>query len=79
MATHAELRQSANASGGNEVGVDGESVALEYVVARLHHAGVVVVDVAHVEPGPHAVGGQLQPSVLHDAEILLEKHDGLCV
>ena len=59
--------------------IDGQSIAVENVVARLHHTRVVVVDVAHVEPCAHAMGVECQSAILDDAQVFLEEHDGLRV
>ena len=70
---------AANAGTGNEVGVDGEAVLAEHVVAGLDDAVVVGVDIAHVNPGPDAMVLQVQSLLLKQGKILVEEHDGLHV
>ena len=54
--------------------VDGQSVVIEDIVARLHHTCIVIIDVAHIYPSPHTVSVESQPVLLQHAQIFLEEH-----
>lgn len=64
---------AAYAGRGNEVGVGGQALAAEHVVAAAYHAGVVVVDVAHVNPRAVAVVLQVQSPLPEPAGVALKE------
>ena len=67
------LLSAADAGGGYEVGVVGQSLGEEHLVAGAHHAAVVQVDVVDEEPCAHAVVAQRAAFLgqLHD--VLVEE------
>ena len=75
----AALGGAADARGGDVVRVVGEALGVEDVVAGLHQAGVIGVDVAHVDPGAHAVRLEVQPQRADDVEVFLEEQAALRV
>ena len=56
-----------------------EAFLVEDVVAGLHEAGVVGVDVADVDPGAHAVGLEIQPERADDVQVFVEQQARLGV
>ena len=59
------------------MGVGSESLAREDVIARLHHSGIVDIDVGNIYPCAHEMRLHVEPHVAYDGYILLEKGNGL--
>lgn len=70
---------TANSGGCNVVRFVGESFQGKDIVAGLHQAGVVRVNVTHVNPGPDAVCPQFKPKGFDDIQVSAKKNPGLRV
>ena len=61
-----------DAGAGDEMGVGRQAHPFETTLPPFHHAGIVVVDVAHENPGPDAVPGYLHAGFRKTGFILCE-------